>query len=74
MRSLGLALIGAAVGVPAAMVTGRLLSAVLINISPTSTVPLALAAVVLLVAAAAAALTPALRAARTDPITALKTD
>jgi predicted permease len=74
MRSLGLALIGAAVGVPAAMVTGRLLSAVLINISPTSTVPLALAAVVLLVAAAAAALTPAVRAARTDPITALKTD
>jgi ABC-type antimicrobial peptide transport system permease subunit len=66
--------VGAAVGVPAALLAGRYLQARLFGIGPHD--PLALAAGVGLLglAAAIAALIPAGRAARMDPVKALRVE
>jgi ABC-type antimicrobial peptide transport system permease subunit len=64
--------IGMAAGLGAALAAGRLISSLLYGLKPHDAGPLAAAAVVLGVAAAIAAYLPARRAARLDPMTALR--
>jgi len=73
-RSLLLAGIGIAAGIAIALVAARLASALLYGIAPHDPVSYAAAALVLLVAAIAAGSMPALRAARVDPVTALRSE
>ncbi|MBA3554399.1 MAG: FtsX-like permease family protein [Gemmatimonadales bacterium] len=63
---------GIAVGVPFAFAVMRVLSAQLFGVSPIDAATLLAAAVLLLVVAALAAYVPAQRAARADPMTALR--
>lgn len=65
---------GIAVGIPAALAAGRFTSAVLLNVRPTDPGALAFAVAALAVAGLAAGLAPALLAARTDPLVALKAE
>jgi macrolide transport system ATP-binding/permease protein len=67
-------MIGAAVGVPAALLAGRFLQARLFGISPYDPPALAAGVALLGLSAAIAALIPAGRAARTDPVRALRVD
>jgi predicted permease len=67
-------MIGAAVGVPAALLAGRVLQARLFGISPYDPPALAAGVALLGVSAAVAALIPAGRAARMDPVRALRVD
>jgi len=73
-RSLLLAGIGVAVGLAIALGAARLASSLLYGIAPHDPVSYAAAAVVLLLAAVGAGLVPALRAARVDPVTALRSE
>lgn len=73
-RSLLLAGIGVAVGLAIALGAARLVSSMLYGIAPHDPVSYAAAAGVLLLAAVAAGLIPALRAARVDPVTALRSE
>jgi putative ABC transport system permease protein len=73
-RSLLLAGIGVAAGIALALAASRLASSLLFGIAPYDPVSYVLAAAVLLFAAAAAAWVPALRAARVDPVTALRSE
>lgn len=72
-RSLRLGLIGAALGVVAALWTTHLLEALLFGVSPSDPWVLASVPLMLLAVTIAAALAPALRAARTDPAEAMRT-
>jgi ABC-type antimicrobial peptide transport system permease subunit len=72
--ALRVALVGALAGVALSLVMARLLAAHLFEVSPGDPVALVGAGSVLLVVVCAAALVPALRAARIDPIEALRTD
>jgi ABC-type antimicrobial peptide transport system permease subunit len=66
--------IGAAVGLPAALLAGRLLQARLFGISPYDLPALAAGVALLGLSAAVAALIPAGRAAGLDPVRALRVD
>ena len=71
-ESLRVVLIGVALGVPAAIGMGRLISSQLFGLSSHDPVTLALATFLLLIACALAAYLPARRAARIDPMMALR--
>ena len=71
-RGLRLGAIGAAVGVVAAFALGRLLERVLFGVSPTDPVSYSRALAVVLAGVIVATLVPAWRAARTDPLSALR--
>lgn len=73
-RSLLLAGIGVAAGSAIALAASRLASSLLYGITPHDPISYAAAAVVLLVAAVTAGSIPALRAARVDPVTALRSE
>jgi ABC-type antimicrobial peptide transport system permease subunit len=66
--------IGAATGLVIALVTSRLLTALLFQVSPTDPVALGAACLALLGVAAAAAYFPARRATSIDPMQALRAD
>jgi len=71
-ESLILLACGAAIGVPAAMVSMRLVSSMLFGLSPQDPATIAAALTVLTLATVAASYVPALRAASIDPIRALR--
>jgi predicted permease len=66
--------LGVAIGLPAAIVAGRLLESVLFGVSGHDPAVLAGAVAALAAAATAAALLPARRAASIDPVSALRTE
>jgi putative ABC transport system permease protein len=71
-QSVGVALVGVALGLVATVIGTRLLRALLFEVSPTDPVALALTTVVLVAVAALASALPARRAARVDPVEALR--
>lgn len=71
-ETLLLVLVGLALGVPAALLAGRLVSSELFGLSPTDPLTLIAAAVTLTVVALLAGYIPARRASRVDPLTALR--
>ena len=73
-RSLLLAGLGVAAGLAIALGASRLVSSLLYGIAPHDPISYAAAVAVLLLAAVAAGLVPALRAARVDPVTALRSE
>jgi len=72
--ALRLAAIGVVLGIAGALVTTRLLRALLFEVSPTDPLTLGAAAVLLLVVGLLASLNPARRAARVDPMLALRAE
>jgi predicted permease len=72
--TLRLTAIGIAIGIPAALVAGRLLVTFLYGLTPRDPVTLAAAAGTLLAAAVIASALPARRAARVDPARALRAE
>jgi predicted permease len=66
--------LGLAIGIPVALVAGRLVADQLFNVRPYDPVSLALAVAVLSVAAAIAGFIPAARAASIEPMQALRTE
>ncbi len=66
--------VGLALGIPASLLMGRLMTTLLFHISAYNPLILAAASIVLAVCAATAALVPALRAASLDPVRALRTE
>jgi hypothetical protein len=66
--------IGVVLGVALAVATGRFIASLLFGITPGSPVVMIVVSLVLLAVAAVAALAPAWRAARVDPVTALRSD
>ena len=70
--ALRLALIGIALGVPAALAASRLVSSQLFGISAADPGAIGLATLILLAVAAAASYLPARRASRVDPLVALR--
>ena len=66
--------IGVALGIVLALAAGRLVAAMLYGVAPRDPTALGSVAVALIVVAALAALIPASRAARADPLTALRSD
>ncbi|HEY6219900.1 MAG TPA: FtsX-like permease family protein, partial [Gemmatimonadaceae bacterium] len=74
MQSVRLAIAGIALGVIGTIAVTRLLKALLYNVSPTDPTVLGLVALTLLVIAGLASFAPARRAARIDPVEALRTD
>jgi ABC-type antimicrobial peptide transport system permease subunit len=73
-RGLALAAIGAGIGVAVALGTTRLLSGLTAGVQPSDPLTFGAVTVVLLAAAAFASYLPARRAARVDPMTALRTE
>ena len=73
-RVLAQGAIGVLLGVPIAFIAGRLIASQLYGVSPTDPRNSALAAAGLIVGITIAGLIPACRAARIDPIVALKTE
>ena len=77
-QTLTLVLMGTAIGLPAAWMAGRLaarqISGLLFKLTPSDAATMAGATVLLVIVAAAAGLLPARRAARIDPIVALRTE
>jgi ABC-type antimicrobial peptide transport system permease subunit len=71
-HAIGLAGLGALVGVPVAMFASRAIAAFLYDVSPQSPLVLGAAISAVLVATLAASLWPAIRAARIDPLRALR--
>jgi ABC-type antimicrobial peptide transport system permease subunit len=72
--ALKLVLVGALVGTPLALAATRLLRNQLHDVEPTDPLALGVALLVLTASAVAAALLPARRAARLDPLTALRAE
>jgi len=66
--------IGVAAGIGLAIIGGRFVTALLYGIEPGDPVIMGVVAVALLLVAAVAALGPAWRAARVDPVTALRVE
>jgi putative ABC transport system permease protein len=73
-RALALAATGIAIGLAGSLVLGRFLSSLLFGVSPRDVASLLAAALALALTAALAAWLPARRAARVDPMTALRAD
>lgn len=73
-QGLVLAAIGAGIGLVGASLVARLLSKLLFQVGPTDPLAFGVSVVVLLVVAAVACLIPSRRAARIDPILALRQD
>jgi putative ABC transport system permease protein len=73
-RATGLAAIGLAIGIAVTLAGGRIISRFLFGISPADPVTLLTATVVMLLIALTASWVPALRAARVDPVTALRAE
>lgn len=71
-RGLVLALLGAVIGLPAAIAGAKLFQSLLFGVSPQEPSTLVAGAVVLIVVALAASYIPARRAARVDPLTTLR--
>ena len=71
-ETLVLVAIGLAIGIPAALLSARLIATQLFGLSPTDPLTLIGAAVVLTVVALLAGYVPARRASRVDPLTALR--
>jgi ABC-type antimicrobial peptide transport system permease subunit len=65
---------GIALGVVLTLAAGRLVASLLYGVSPADPVAMAAVVVLLLGVSIVAALSPAWRAARVDPMTALRTD
>lgn len=70
----GTALVGAGLGLVAAAFAGRVMQAMLFGVSPLDAVAVTVAPVVILILAITASLVPACRAARVDPIVALRAE
>jgi ABC-type antimicrobial peptide transport system permease subunit len=70
----GLAIVGAAIGSMAAYANARLLRRLLFGVAPTDWVAFALAVLSLILLTVAATWLPARRAARMDPLRALRTE
>jgi putative ABC transport system permease protein len=66
-RGIGLALAGVAIGIPAALLSSRIMTGLLFETSPTDARTFASVAVTMIVVAAVASLVPAVRAIRLDP-------
>jgi putative ABC transport system permease protein len=73
-RGLGLAAVGAGVGVAGALMVSRLMAGLLFGVSPTDLTTFAGVTIVLTTVALAASYIPALRAMRLDPITTIRTE
>ena len=73
-RGLRLAGVGVAIGLGASFLLTRLMSGVLYGVSPTDPITFAGVALALLAVAALASAIPAFRAARVDPLTALRAE
>ena len=71
-EALSLALLGVAIGIPAALAAGRLLSSMLYGLKASDPFTIAAATAVLLAVAGLAAFLPAYRASRVDPMVALR--
>ena len=72
--ALRLALVGLAIGLPVAFVVSRTLRALLYGTAPSDPRSYAASGAILLTLSLAAALMPAIRAARVDPVHALRSD
>ena len=70
----GIALLGLAIGVPAALAAGPLLATLLFGVAPTDALTLGISAVTLISVSMLAGWIPARRAARLDPLTAVRRD
>jgi ABC-type antimicrobial peptide transport system permease subunit len=73
-QALTVAAIGLAAGVGLALAGGRLVAGFLTGIEPGDPLSIAIAAAIVLLTTAAASYLPARRAARVDPMVALRTD
>ena len=73
-RGLRLVIVGLMFGTVAAIIAGRTLEAFIFGVTPTDPVTLMVVGLTLLVTAALACLIPARRAARLDPVVALRAD
>jgi predicted permease len=73
-QALGLVLAGVALGIPLALAAARLLENLLYGLSPSDPMTLVLASSLMLAVAAIAAYLPARRAARVDPMVALRAE
>jgi putative ABC transport system permease protein len=73
-RAFGQVAIGLALGIPAAIATGRLIASQLFGVKPWDLMTLSAATLLLALAAFAAAAIPALRAASVDPMQALRNE
>jgi ABC-type antimicrobial peptide transport system permease subunit len=71
-ESLLLVLIGVAIGLPAILGAGRLISSLLFGITPSDPLALILAAILMFLVGAIASYIPARRAMRINPIVALR--
>jgi predicted permease len=71
-ESLLLVVAGIAIGVPVALAAARLISGLLFGVSATDPATISMACVLMIAVAAVAALAPARRAARVDPMVALR--
>jgi predicted permease len=65
-------IIGVAIGLPAAIISGRLITTLLFGLTPADPLTISLATVLLVAVAAVAGYLPARKAARVDPMTALR--
>jgi predicted permease len=73
-ESLTMVGLGVALGVAMALATGRLVASLLFELAPTDGLVLAQAVAAMVIAAAVAAFLPARRAARVDPLVAIRCD
>ena len=73
-QSLRLARLGVAIGVTGAFLLGKTISSLLFGVTSGDPVTLAAVSALLLMVAAAASFAPARRAARTDPLEAMRAD
>ena len=71
-ESLMLVAVGVAIGIPAALAASRLVSSVLYGLKATDPITIAMSALVMIAVAALAGYLPAQRAARVDPMVALR--